>query len=176
MGTVNHDRERLSRHLFLPEFDEQWIRPCLEPLSAEDNATLASGFPRGPKDGYLATEPFPWEAARRLTQEFKRIRHFFYGDFYPLTRYSVTLETWMAYQFHREDLGQGIVLAFRRPKCDIQTLNVKLWGLSPEASYEVHFEDSGVRRTFKGKELAKGLDLTTEKQPGSLLISYRQIP
>jgi len=121
-------------------------------------------------------EPFPAEQARRLAEEFKSIRHFFYGDFYPLTPHSVTDDTWIAYQFHREDLRQGTVLAFRRPKCTIITTRLKLKGLSPTARYEVHFKDSGVKQTFTGKELADGLDVTIERAPGSLLITYRQFP
>ena len=112
----------------------------------------------------------------RIIEEFKRIRHLFYGDFYPLTSYSVADDTWIAYQFHKEDLRQGMILAFRRPECITQTANLKLWGLSSDASYEVHFEDSGVKRTFTSKKLGDGFDVTIEDQPGSLLITYRQLP
>jgi alpha-galactosidase len=48
---------------------------------------------------------FPVEHARRLIQEFKRLRPFFYGDYYPLTAHSTADDVWMAYQFHREDLA-----------------------------------------------------------------------
>jgi len=120
-------------------------------------------------------EPFLVEQACRLAEEFKGIRHFFFGDFYPLTPHSVTDDTWIAYQFHREDLHQGIVLAFRRHKCPITTMRLKFRGLSPTAPYEVHFKDSDIKRTFTGKQLADGLDVTIEGTPGSLLITYRQI-
>ncbi len=124
------------------------------------------------REGYMVSEPFPWEAARRLTDEFKRIRHLFYGDFYPLTPYSVADDVWIAYQFHKEDLRQGMVLAFRRPQCVIPTVDLKLWGLSSDARYEVHFEDSGVKQIFTGRELAHGVDVTIDEQPGSRLITY----
>lgn len=126
--------------------------------------------------GYLVSEPFPWDAAQRLCDEFQRIRHLFHGDFYPLTPYSLDDDTWLAFQFHKEDLRQGMVLAFRRPECENQTVNLKFWGLSSDASYEVHFEDGDVKRTLTGKELSTGLDVTTPNQPGSLLITYRECP
>ena len=75
----------------------------------------------------MATKPFPWAIDRKLIEEYKRVRHLFHGDFYPLTSYSLTDDTWLAYQFHKEDLGQGMVLAFRRPKCIQQTACLKLW-------------------------------------------------
>ena len=87
----------------------------------------------------MTNEPFPWETAQYLIQEFRRIRHLFHGDFYPLTPYSLDDDIWLAYQFHREDLCQGVVLAFRRPECSTQSANLKLWGVSSEANYEINF-------------------------------------
>ena len=77
-------------------------------------------------------------------------------------------DTWRAYQFHKEDLGQGMVLAFHRPGCSLVGTNLKLWGVSPEANYEIHFEDSGQRQTLSG------IDIIIESQPGFALITYCQ--
>jgi len=118
---------------------------------------------------------FSVETARRLVNEFQRVRHFFFGDFYPLTPHSVADDVWIAYQFHRDDLRAGIVLAFRRPQCPSIALRLKLRALSPEASYELHFEDSGAKQVCTGKELADALAVTIESAPGSALITYRQV-
>ncbi len=120
-------------------------------------------------------KPFPVEQARHLAEEFKSIRHFFLGDFYPLTQYSVADDVWIAYQFHREDLKQGIVLAFRRHKSLIPTTCLKLKGLQPAVNYDVYFKGSDVRRVFTGKGLTKGLEVVIEGAPGSSLIIYRQV-
>ena len=80
----------------------------------------------------------------------------------------------MAYQCHREDLAEGIILAFRRSQCASDTIRVSLWGLSPHARYEVDCEDIGTRQILTGKALAQGLEISTEDRLGSLLISYRQ--
>ena len=114
------------------------------------------------------------EQARRLIDEFKRLRPFFYGDFYPLTPYSIGDDVWMAYQFHREDLGQGMLLAFRRPNASDLTARLRLRGLLPSGRYELNFEDTGNKQTFTGEELAAGIDVTIEQTPGSLLVTYRE--
>ncbi len=117
---------------------------------------------------------FPVEQAKRRIDEFKRLRPFFYGDFYPLTSHGINNDIWMAYQFHREDLKQGMILAFRRPESPYIRACLKLGGLHSEASYELNFEDTGVKQTFTGEELAAGLDVSIEDAPGSLLVTYRQ--
>ncbi|MGB9598099.1 MAG: alpha-galactosidase, partial [Candidatus Poribacteria bacterium] len=113
---------------------------------------------------------FPVEKARNLIAEFKKIRPLFYGDYYPLTAHSVEDDIWMAYQFHREDMKQGMILAFRRHKCQVDSINVKLKGLSPDSDYKVTFEDDGTTKTVKGIELMSGFDLIIPSAPGSLLI------
>ena len=80
----------------------------------------------------------------------------------------------LAYQFHKEDLCQGMVLAFRRPECSTQNANLKLWGVSSEANYEIHFEDYGRRQVLSGKETIEGLNIIIESQPGSALVTYHQ--
>ena len=120
-------------------------------------------------------KPFPSERACQLADEFKRVRHFFFGDFYPLTPYSVADDTWMAYQFNRDDLRQGIVLAFRRPQCPEREARLRLKGLSQSTRYEISYEDNGAMKIFTGKELADGVVVTIDKAPGSLLIAYRSV-
>jgi hypothetical protein len=123
----------------------------------------------------LYQEDFPVEQARRLVEELRRVRHLFFGDFYPLTPHRVTDDAWMAYQFHREDRREGMVLAFRRPHSPYVTARLALKGLSPAARYELAFEDSGGQRACGGSELADGLEVTIESVPGSVLITYRQL-
>ena len=167
----------LAWNPYQPAVTQRW--PLAFPVQQREPhelKTVARETVMGKRVGYQVSEPFPRETACRLTQEFRRIRHFFYGDFYPLTPYDVSLDAWLAYQFHKPDLDQGIVLAFRRPECEVQTLTVRLWGLAPQASYEIHFEDSGLKRTLQGEQLADGLELSSEQQPDALLVSYRRMP
>ncbi|MFM7103349.1 MAG: alpha-galactosidase, partial [Verrucomicrobiota bacterium] len=108
--------------------------------------------------------------------EFKRVRPLFAGDFYPLTPYSVAATDWMAYQYHREDLREGMVIAFRRSRSPDRQLRLKLGAVSPRASYELRFiDEAGATRTTRARGLDQGLDLVIDDPAGSLLVLYRQV-
>jgi alpha-galactosidase len=129
-----------------------------------------------PWANWEAGKPIDVEFAKALVDEFKKVRHFFFGDFYPLTPYSTSGDVWMAYQFHREDLNAGIVLAFRRSKCQQPALKVRLRGLSESARYDVEISDERLNRktqTMTGKQLAEGIELVAETAPSSLLLIYK---
>lgn len=109
-----------------------------------------------------------------IMKDFKRLRPYYYGDYYPLTpNINITTDSiWLAYQQNRPDHGDGIILAFRRPECPADTLTIKPRGLEAGATYSVLFEDTGVKVTKTGAELMSGLSLETREKPGSVLISY----
>jgi alpha-galactosidase len=107
--------------------------------------------------------------------EFRLLRPYFYGDFYPLTEYSTSDDAWAALQWDRPEERDGIVLAFRRPRAGAASIVVKLGGLDLAADYEVSFEDYGLALYKSGKELAGGLSIKIPDAPGSLLIRYRRV-
>ncbi|MBD3182500.1 alpha-galactosidase [Candidatus Poribacteria bacterium] len=115
---------------------------------------------------------FPVEQARDLIAEFKRIRPLFYGDYYPLTPHNTGDDVWMAYQFHRKDMEQGMAMVFRRQENRNRLMNISFCGLHPNRQYEVTIEDTGVKQIITGEKLSKGIDVTIENAPGSLLITY----
>jgi hypothetical protein len=79
----------------------------------------------------------------------------------------------MAYQFHREDMKQGMVMAFRRSQSKDDSKTIRLRGLLPEASYEVTFEDNGATQAISGEELLSGINVAITEVPGSFLITYK---
>jgi alpha-galactosidase len=103
------------------------------------------------------------------------VRTFFHGDFYPLTAHSIRNDVWIAYQFHREDMKQGMLLAFRRPESPYLSAQLKLCGLHPQERYELTFEDTNVKQILTGEELSTGIAVTIEDAPGSLLATYCQV-
>jgi len=113
-------------------------------------------------------------AMQDIMKDFKRLRPYYYGDYYPLTSSkNITTDTiWMAYEQNRPDKGDGIIMAFRRPECPVEKITVKLKGLEPNSSYQVFFEDSGEKVTKTGAEMMSGLVLENKEKPGSLLVSY----
>jgi hypothetical protein len=82
----------------------------------------------------------------------------------------------MAYQFAKAESKDGIVLVFRRPTCNINTLNVKLKSLEPKVMYEIYYEDYNISINQIGEKLMQeGLDVKIADAPGSLLILYKQL-
>jgi alpha-galactosidase len=118
---------------------------------------------------------FPLTQAIELLAEFKRIRPLFYGDFYPLTPHNTGDDVWIAYQFHREDMKQGMAMIFRRQESKDDSITIKFRGLHPDANYEVSIEDSASKQTLTGESLSKGMDINIHDAPGALLVIYRQL-
>jgi alpha-galactosidase len=114
---------------------------------------------------------------QKYIADFKRLRPYYYADYYPLTpNENITTDSiWLSYQLNRPAEGDGIILAFRRPACPIDKITVKLSGLLPDAQYQLWFEDENKTITQSGKELMDHLDLILNEKNRSLLISYKKI-
>jgi alpha-galactosidase len=114
---------------------------------------------------------------QKYIQDFKRLRPYYYGDYYPLTSAKdITQDNvWLAYQLNRPGQENGLIMAFRRKDNTDKSIQVKLRGVDEEANYELNDEDSGTKITRTGKELMTGFTLTLDEKPGSLLIFYKKI-
>jgi alpha-galactosidase len=118
---------------------------------------------------------FSAEAAKQAVAEVKENQKYFYGDFYPLTDCSTEPDRFVAYQVHRPDLDAGLVLAFRRAKCNVPRIEAALGGLNPKLSYEVEFIDQQRNKTTKtlgGRSLRDNLPLYIPQPGASLLVRY----
>ena len=114
-------------------------------------------------------------ALRRLVGEWRKIAGYYLGDYYPLTSYSLENDMWMAWQFDRPDLGEGMVQAFRRPESVYESARFKLNGLEPGAGYKMTNLDGGASRAVSGRELMEtGLPVTLESRPDSAVIVYKK--
>jgi hypothetical protein len=125
--------------------------------------------------GWELTGTFNTALAIEDVAEFRALRAYLYGDYYPLTEYSTSDEAWAAFQWDRPEERDGIVLAFRRPLAPEASITVKLGGLEPGADYEVSYEDYGLAIVKSGRELAEGLSIKIPEAPASLLIKYRRV-
>jgi len=115
------------------------------------------------------------ELARRL-EEWRVTVPCYWGDFWPLTPYSIASDAWLAWQFDLPDTGEGVVQAYRRTDCPDDSLVVKLRGLDPEATYVVKDVDAPEAREVPGAELiAEGLTVTIPTQPGAAIVTYRRL-
>ena len=113
---------------------------------------------------------------RRLTDQWRQIADMYFGDYYPLTPYSLKEDVWMAWQFDRPDLGKGMVQAFRRKGVNDSSFTIKLRGLEPQTPYElVNFDVQG-KSNMTGQELMeKGLVVNIPDQPGAVVIAYQKM-
>lgn len=140
------------------------------PLIRLDDYSFHSTLATSLIPGWIADAPdFDAERAKQLLDRYRELRHLLIGAWYPLTPYSRKPTDWLAMQFHRPDLNEGMILAFRRAECPDEALDVSLHGLDAKATYEL---STGYRA--KGAELMKGLHIAIEGKPGSELITYRK--
>ena len=185
------DLEAISRSYALFRTDYFWVAEADQdmtyslaawlPISAQgvheatDAYTFRSGLGTSVCLAFDFTRPRAWAGLRALLEEYRSIRDYLYGDFYPLVRGIVDKSLWTAYQFDRPDLGGGIAFAFRREGSGHAALPLRLRGLDPGARYEVTVADGGPRRTLGGDDLATtGVEAATDGPRQSVLITYRR--
>jgi alpha-galactosidase len=106
--------------------------------------------------------------------EARRIAPLLLGDFYPLTPYSLDRTSWIAWQFQRNDLNEGVVQAFRRPEAVGETLTVKLRGLDAQQRYELENLDGG-KEIRTGAELMRGLDIAVGEKPCAAVLLLKAV-
>lgn len=114
-----------------------------------------------------------YDLLRRLIAQWREVSQEFYGDYYPLTPYSVTTDSWIAWQFNRPEAGRGVVQAYRRQDCPYESARFKLHGLDPAKTYQVKNLDETAVHDVSGRELMeKGLLVRMSETPGSAWILY----
>lgn len=116
-------------------------------------------------------------AMQKAMEEFKKLRPYYYGDYYPLTgTENMTMDNvWLAYQLSRPLQNDGIILAFRRKDCKDDSIIVKMHRIDSDRKYELLNEDTSLTETIPGEELKKGYRIKLTDQPGSVLIFYKKI-
>ena len=127
-------------------------------------------------------DPPVTDATRALLKqglaEAKRLRKYLLGDFYPLTKPTVSAEAWCAYQYDLPATGEGAAFVFRRPGSPYYGYQLNLRGIDPAADYEVTEARTYIPekpRRIKGAELQR-YRANIDELPGSLLIEYKKLP
>ncbi|MGA2656375.1 MAG: alpha-galactosidase [Verrucomicrobiota bacterium] len=113
---------------------------------------------------------------RRLLREYLSVRPYLFGDYYPLSAYSLSPTNWMAWQFDRPDLGEGMVQAFRRPQSPSESSVCKLHGLNPNSVYALTNLDGRGGADATGRKLMEqGFSVSVPDPPGAAVITYKKI-
>jgi alpha-galactosidase len=94
-----------------------------------------------------------YDMIRRVLGQWKQYAPYYFGDYYPLTAYSLDETAWMAWQFDVPEKGEGVVQAFRRAASVYEVARLKLRGLDGGAEYVFTNLDTGLSQTLAGREL-----------------------
>ena len=112
---------------------------------------------------------------RKLYHEWLEVAPDYFGDYYPLTAYSLGQDVWSAIQFNRPDAGVGHVQAYRRAECIYEAGRLPLRGLDPDATYMIKDFDAPSTVTATGRELMEeGLLVTIPDRPGAATVLYQK--
>ena len=148
---------------------------CLSGLSS---SFLMSIFPAMSYEPIRVEPPadYPWDWLKRMLDTHRRARPFFRGDFYPLIEHVHSNRSWGAVQYDRPDLGEGMLLCFRRPDTPLfVSADFPLRALDMEATYELTDADTGKKQRATGRDLAeKGVRVVMETAPASRLVFYKR--
>jgi alpha-galactosidase len=116
-----------------------------------------------------------WSHYLRLIGQLRKVMDYYSGDYYPLTPYSLDNTVWMAWQFDRPEIGEGVVQVFCREESPYESARFRLHGLEAGARYVVTDLDSGASQEMTGGELGKsGLKVTTAERPRAIVLLYRR--
>jgi len=120
---------------------------------------------------------YPRELLKQGIAEGKRLRKYFFGDFYTLTEVTTSPKDWCVLQYHRPEEQDGMVLAFRRGESPYCGLAAELRGIDPSATYELvrsaGYEPAAPVR-LRGSEL-QCLRIDIDDRPGSVVLEYKKV-
>ena len=137
-----------------------------------------SGFNAGISFGEdVRSAGYPRDQLKQAIAEGKRLRKYFFGNFYPLNAVTTNPEDWCVLQYHRPVEQDGMVMAFRRHRSAYGTYELTLNEIDPNAKYEVIFYptyNESNRAVMVGSDLHH-LKIEIAESPGSLLIEYKRV-
>ena len=141
----------------------------VEPYAFWSNVTPSLGFGID-----LRVPDLDYAALRRLVGQWRQMVTNYYGDFYPLTGWTRDNTVWMAWQFDRPEIGEGMVQVFRRENSFYESARFTLQGLDPSARYTVsNLDEPGAKQEFSGRELGEhGVPVAIRNRPGAVVLVY----
>ncbi|MBI3971009.1 MAG: alpha-galactosidase [Chloroflexi bacterium] len=123
---------------------------------------------------FITREPLDRTLGRTWIAEFRALRHLAVGDFYPLLPHSTSEGEWLASQYDRPDLGEGMLVAFRRRHCARETVYLHPEALDPDATYVLRWQSDRREEEQPGAVLRRGLAVSLAEAPAHEVIHYRR--
>ena len=156
--------------LWLPYFAATW-ETSEDPYICRSNMAPVFGWgmesdKKDPSRGRV----FP-----KLLDEWRRLAPNYWGDFWPLTPYSIDQTAWIAWQYDRPEAGEGVVQAFRCAGCGAETARLRLRGLDPGAVYTLtNFDIAGTVAMTGRRLMNEGFVITINNKPGAAVVIYKK--
>lgn len=140
------------------------------------NMSTGVQFAIYPYERNVINPNYPYDWHRKMLADQRRAIPYYLGDYYPLTACTTQQIDWMAYQMNRADLGEGMIVAFRRENSPFISASLTLSGLDEQTLYQFEDADTGETWTASGYSLrTKGLLLTMDQPRASRLVFYKAI-
>jgi alpha-galactosidase len=122
-------------------------------------------------------DTFDFKRLKRLVDEQRLIAPYFLGDFHPLTPYTLAEDQWMAWQFDRPDLGEGVVQVFRRENSPYESARFTLRELDPAARYSLRNLDGAELSEMEGHALLdSGMPVSLPRAAAAVTFIYKRLP
>lgn len=118
---------------------------------------------------------FDFARAGKSAKEVQRLKHYWNGDFYPLSEATLDETVWSAYQLALED--SGAVYVFRREKSTQNKMIFRLNAVVPEKQYRLTFTDENYtswEEVISGEALLSGLQICIDNPRNSVVITYEE--
>ena len=80
---------------------------------------------------------YPRDVLGKAVAEGKRIRKYYFGDFYPLVPVTAGAGDWCVLQYHLPAEEEGMILAFRRHESPAAEMELSVRSIDPEGEYDV---------------------------------------
>ena len=109
-----------------------------------------------------------WTAAKKVCDEYVRIRHFFSRDFHNHGSTGCDPDAWAVWQYHDPVTGEGVVLAFRRAASPCDRVQVSLKGVPQGATVVTENLDTGAKADVQG-----AIGICLKDRRSSAVILYR---
>ncbi|MEI6390322.1 MAG: NPCBM/NEW2 domain-containing protein [Verrucomicrobiota bacterium] len=125
----------------------------------------------------IRSKDYPRDLVKQGIAEGKRIRKYFYGNFYPLSDVNANPRDWCIMQYHLPEARGGIVMAFRRDKSPYGSYNCQLREIDPSVTYQVTMYPGYAAEkpiTMTGSDLEK-LNVEINESPGSVIVEYQRL-
>jgi alpha-galactosidase len=119
-------------------------------------------------------EGYPLQLLKQAIVEGKRIRKYYFGNYYPLLESGADASGWCILQYHRPQENDGMLLAFRRDQSQDSSCRCGLREIEPAKQYTLKlFRSFELEKTITlpGIQL-QDLQVDIDECPGSLLIEY----